>query len=45
MNTIEILKKHKMLSKHNARINIPLCKMILMFVVCHVFKIDVLKME
>jgi hypothetical protein len=45
INTTTILDKYKMLPKCKARMNIPLCKMILMHVICLTLKIDVLKME
>jgi hypothetical protein len=52
INFIVILDRHKMLQKRKTRMNIPLCQMISMPVVClampvmHLaFKIDVLKME
>jgi len=44
-NLIKILDKHKILPKRKVRMNIPLCKMISMFVVNHAFKISVLKMK
>jgi hypothetical protein len=45
INTTMILEKYKMLPKHKAMMNILLCKMKLMHVVCPTLKIDVLKME
>jgi hypothetical protein len=45
INTTTILEKYKMLPKCKARMNIPLCRMILMLLVHHALKIDVLKME
>jgi hypothetical protein len=45
INTTTILEKYKMLPKHNARMNIPLYRMISMHVIHPTLKIDVLKME
>jgi hypothetical protein len=52
INLIVILEKHKMLPKRKAKMNIPLCRMISMLLVCPtmlvmhpILKIDVLKME
>jgi hypothetical protein len=42
--SIEIFNRNKMLNR-KARMNIPLCRMISMPIVCLAFKIDVLKME
>jgi hypothetical protein len=45
INTTSILEKYKMLPKHKAKMNIPLCKMISMPIVCLALKFDVFKME
>jgi hypothetical protein len=45
INITKILEKHKMFPKWKAKINIPLCTMILMSVIQLALKIDVLKME
>jgi hypothetical protein len=42
MNTTMILEKYP---KHKAKMNIPLCKIISMLIICPTLKIDVLKME
>jgi hypothetical protein len=44
-NVNEIFDRHKMLLKRKARMNIPLCRMISMFIVYPTLKINVLKME
>jgi hypothetical protein len=45
INTTSILEKYKMLPKHKAKMNIPLCKMISMPIVRLALKFDVFKME
>jgi hypothetical protein len=45
INTWEILQKYKIFPKHKAHTVVPLCRMVPMLVVKHVFKIDILKME
>ncbi len=45
INTREILEKYKISPKHKADMVVPLCRMVPMLVVKHVFKIDILKME
>jgi hypothetical protein len=45
INLIVILDGHKMLPKRKAWMNIPLCWMISILVMCLARKIDVLKME
>ncbi len=45
INTTTVLEKYKIFPKHKARMNIPLCKMILMHVVRLALQINVFKME
>jgi hypothetical protein len=45
ISSTSILDKHRMLLKRKARMNIPLCQMISMPIMCPALKIDVLKME
>jgi hypothetical protein len=44
-NLTKVLDKHKLLPKRKARMNIPLCRMIFMFVIGLAFNINVLKMK
>jgi hypothetical protein len=45
INTMEILEKYKITPKHKARIHVPLCRMVPMFIVRPTLEINILKME
>jgi hypothetical protein len=45
INKVKILEKYKIFPKRKVRMNIPLCCMVLVPIVCSTFKIYNLKME
>jgi hypothetical protein len=45
INKVKISEKYKIFPKRKVRMNIPLCCMVPVRIVCSTFKIDILKME